>query len=560
MGWLLPAAAHAQSSWQWATAQTTSSSGTSYIVAAAPDGAGNTVVAGRFSGTITLGPTTLVSNGNDDLFVAWIDDAGNWLRAVGGGGTGGEFARALAVDAAGNVTVVGNFGGAQATFGSFVLNQMTTGGTLRNEIFVVRLSRTGQWMQAVSAGGNNTDEAYDVAIDSNGDAVVVGYLDSQTAYFGSLPVTGGSSTQPTYYDGFVARLSAAGQWTQAVRFGGASTDYAAAVALDAAGNACVVGHFSSAVASFGPLTVTNSQPNDMSHDLFVARLSRAGQWTQAVAAGSNNYDFANDVALDASGNATVVGTFAGPTARFGSYTVANSTPATGSPSADIFVARLSSAGQWTQAVGAGGAGDSDYASAVALDANGTAFVAGHYYSAVAQFGATSLTNRRAQSPIPPTYSSDLYVAQLSPAGTWGRVDNAGSWRDDQATAVVLEASGKATVAGNINLGTVTFGSLSVTLNRSSGFVARLGPAVTSTRVASGATVALFPNPARETVSLSWPARAEAAWLSLFDATGRLVRQQPVPAGSTGTSLSVAGLPAGLYTVRVGFSSARLMVE
>ena len=70
IGWLLvlaaPATLQAQS-WHWATAPSAivdpspaGAMGGSVIVATAADGAGNTVVAGNFSGSFALGGTTLV--------------------------------------------------------------------------------------------------------------------------------------------------------------------------------------------------------------------------------------------------------------------------------------------------------------------------------------------------------------------------------------------------------------------------------------------------------------------------------------------------------------------
>ena len=52
----------------------------------------------------------------------------------------------------------------------------------------------------------------------------------------------------------------------------------------------------------------------------------------------------------------------------------------------------------------------------------------------------------------------------------------------------------------------------------------------------------------------------AAPLQLFDALGRLARTQPAPAAGTETTLSLSGLPAGLYALRCGELHQRLTVE
>ena len=70
---------------------------------------------------------------------------------------------------------------------------------------------------------------------------------------------------------------------------------------------------------------------------------------------------------------------------------------------------------------------------------------------------------------------------------------------------------------------------------------------------------LFPNPAHGTATLRLPAAAARLPLTLTDALGRLVRQYPAPAGLEAV-LDLRGLPAGVYLVRCGELSQRLVVE
>ena len=84
------------------------------------------------------------------------------------------------------------------------------------------------------------------------------------------------------------------------------------------------------------------------------------------------------------------------------------------------------------------------------------------------------------------------------------------------------------------------------------------PLATSAAKATPATQ-LFPNPAHGTATLRLPAGAARQPLALRDALGRLVRQFPAPAGSEAV-LDLRGLPAGVYWVRCGELSQRLVVE
>ena len=73
--------------------------------------------------------------------------------------------------------------------------------------------------------------------------------------------------------------------------------------------------------------------------------------------------------------------------------------------------------------------------------------------------------------------------------------------------------------------------------------------------------ALAPNPAHGTALLLLPAAATAAQaVQVLDALGRPESTLALPAGATQAALPVADLARGLYVVRVGASSQRLVVE
>jgi hypothetical protein len=77
---------------------------------------------------------------------------------------------------------------------------------------------------------------------------------------------------------------------------------------------------------------------------------------------------------------------------------------------------------------------------------------------------------------------------------------------------------------------------------------------------------LYPNPVTGRVSLRLPGAAtHTATIEVLDALGRAVRQLSAPVGeATAATLELAGLPAGLYAVRLrtaeGLYLGRLVVE
>lgn len=514
----------------------------------------------------------------------------------------GSGVNATAVDASGNVVVAGYFRGT-LTLGSFGLT--SAGG---RDIFVARLSPAGVWQQAMRAGGTADDEAFAVALEPNGTAVVAGSFTSPTAGFGPTTLTNAGMN-----DAFVARLNAAGAWVQAVRAGSPDGEGVKAVAVDTGGQVVVAGYFSgTGIATFGAFTVAGAGGRQ---NIYVARLNAAGTWTQAVSAEGSSGDFVTGLALDNAGTATVCGTFALST-RFGSLSL------TSVGDVDVFVARLNSAGVWTQAAQAGGT-SADFANAVAVDAAGNVVVVGVTTSNASTFGTIPLPG---VPNIPEPTSQRLFVARLSAAGTWtqavragssgavipravqvadgtgaalvtglfsgsirlgpslmsngaydvfvARLDAAGTWtegvragglEDDHAQGMAIDGGGNVIIAGAFTR-VATFGSTTLTNTNTTNeaiLVARLSGLVpTATRAALPAEVfTLSPNPATTQVRLTWPEATPAPRpVQVLDNLGREVRRLALPARATSATVDTDGLTPGLYLVRCGAAVGRLVVE
>jgi len=70
----------------------------------------------------------------------------------------------------------------------------------------------------------------------------------------------------------------------------------------------------------------------------------------------------------------------------------------------------------------------------------------------------------------------------------------------------------------------------------------------------------YPNPAHATVRVLLLGPATAAPLQVYDALGRVVYAQPAPAIGTETLLPLSSLPTGVYVLRCGALSQRLILE
>lgn len=555
-----PTLANAQS-WQWATAPTAiidpgipGGVGGSTTAGIAVDAAGNTVVVGSFYGSITLGSTTLTSAGFSDVFVARISPGGQWLQATRAGGPADDIATSMVLTAAGNTVVAGKFGnlvpGATADFGATTLTAAGTSGY--SDTFVAQLNPNGQWTQAVRTGGPSTDQATKLVLDAAGNAVVAGtFMGSMS--LGTATLTAGS---PNAMAVFIARLNlSTGVWTPVAQPSASPWSYPTGLALDAAGNMVVAGGFSGSL-TLGTTTLRATRGDE----IFVARLSPSGQWTQAVQVVQAPSSTAppctvSAMTLDGAGNVTIAGVLI-ESATFGNTTL------TSAGVYDVFVARLNAAGQWTQAVRAGGPYN-DIVNSLTTDTGGNAVISGlfgPYYAPTpnvpptATFGATTLTSAG---------QYDAFVATLSPSGQWLQATRAGGPSNDIASQVAVNAAGTVTVAG-ICTSPAEFGSTTLTSSSAYAmvFVARLGTTALAARTAAPTDLfTLAPNPTASLVRLTWPEASPAARaVQVLDALGREVRRQELPARTGSSTLDVAGLAPGLYMVRCGAAASRLQVD
>ncbi len=165
--------------------------------AIAIDSAGNATVVGGFWDTVRIGPYVLAAKGSVDAYVARFKPDGSIDWARSGGNATWDEANALALDGAGRATIVGGFGESGASFGPHLL-----AGAGYKEIFVARLAADGTFASAESAGGTGFDEAYAVAVDRDGRATIAGSF-MKTATFGAHTLTATGKS-----DAFIWRLPA----------------------------------------------------------------------------------------------------------------------------------------------------------------------------------------------------------------------------------------------------------------------------------------------------------------------------------------------------------------
>ena len=309
------------------------------------------------------------------------------------------------------------------------------------------------WQQAVALApvAGEASQFRATATDAAGNVYVAG------SFGGTITLGGTTLTSAGDRDILVAKWNpTTGAWLWARRAGGATIDFATAIAVSGS-NVYVTGQFSSVTADFGATTLTNNQATGTSPDVFVLKLTDNGSsstlnWVQP--AGGIFGDGATALAVSGS-NVYVAGTFSSNAAVFGSATITLVPSPTGG---DVFVAKLvdsGSTGQFAWALSAGGDGN-DRAYALAVQGS-SIYVAGDFSSSAASFGSTQLLN---PPSAPGVISYNAFVSRLTEYGTGPAFDWAmqvGGTGNEVAQALLWH-NGGLYVAGSFSSSSLLIGS------------------------------------------------------------------------------------------------------
>lgn len=347
--------------------------------AVAVDAQGNIFLAGYFEGTVTFGGGSHTSQGccYEDAFLAKFDPTGAYLWSKSFGDIGSQVAKGLAVDAQGNVVMVGQFQ-TVVDFGTGPLNA----GMATYDGFAAKFDSSGIALWAKEFGDDAVDQfVEDVALDSAGNVLITGGAQG-TADFGTGPLMAPADKLNV----FVAKLSPAGAGVWSGIYGGVGRGLA--IAADSKGGVGVAGEYKGAV-DFGG----GKLPQKSADLAFFARFDASGSHALSRGYGVGSAH-ATGVAFDAKDKPLLAGYFNG-SIDFGAKSFT-------SAGFDIFLLKLDSAGcdVWARTFG-----DAAYQGVqdLEIDASGNAVITGNIQGVV-DLGGGPLT----------AAGNDVFIAKFGP--------------------------------------------------------------------------------------------------------------------------------------------------
>ncbi|MDP6870194.1 MAG: thrombospondin type 3 repeat-containing protein [Candidatus Poseidoniaceae archaeon] len=386
---------------------------------------GRIVVAGSFSGNIMfegngLGATDLQDNQDIDMFVATMNNSGNWTEIYSFGSTGNDGIDSLALHPSGDLIIAGHF--CIESAGEACTLNFTGGHTFSKEsdedegdAFVGRFTFGNGilepiWVRVVPNQGPQS--AFDIEISNNGD-IALGIL-----YNGELEVG-----NETFFGGEGLNLviisydeNGALRWANGVS-SPLSLEPFGALCYDQNNYLYVTGTF------IQSLFFPDSIESIGGADIFLIQLDDTGNYTWITSAGGSGDDWVTDCIVDNNNKIRLVGQF-DSTATFGEINV------TSNGWWDLFHAKVNTNGEWDSIVTGGGTGW-DSITSIAIDERDNAYLSG-FYSESFTLGSDLLPAHDSDWE-----KTDILIAQLDADEQWSWALSAGGNGDDDGLHIAM---------------------------------------------------------------------------------------------------------------------------
>lgn len=361
------------------------------------------------------------------------------------GGSYDDFAYGVAVDYSGDVVVCGSTRSSGWLSGGW---DVTHGGTVYSDGFVVKLNANGSHEWSTFLGGSMDDTATGVVVSPSGTVYVTGSTASSGWISGGFDTTHGANSSN---DAFIVNLTSTGTHAWSSYLGDSGNDEGAGIAIDDGENLYVTGTTASPGWTGGGWRTTYGG----NYDAYLAKVSPQGDLMWSTYLGGANVEEGFSVAVDASNNVLA----AGCTDSSGWVSGGSDTGFSGY--SDGYLVKLSSSGahQWSRYVG-GTAGDDAYC--VATDSMGNAYVTGYTNSTSWITSGWDTVSRGGST------STEGYIVKIDPTSTTLWSSYLGGTFYDFGRAVVVNDSDDVYVTGSTqSLGWIT-GGWDVTYNGAGG--------------------------------------------------------------------------------------------
>ncbi len=308
---------------------------------------------------------------DDNIFLLKYNSGGNLVWNITWGQSDYDYSSGIAIDSTGN---------------AFITGRTESYGAGHSDVFILKYNSSGDLLWGKIWGGSDDEWAPKIAIDASGNVFISGSTES----YGE-----------GYSDVFLVKYDSSGNLLWDKAWGGSERDLGIGIALDDSGNAFIMGW----TLSYGA----------GSEDVFLLKYNSSGNLLWNKTWGGSGYEYAYEIALDASGNTFITGV----------------TSSYGAGHSSVFLLKYDPSGNllWDKTWG-GSSGETGRE--LAIDASGNVYITGE----TASFGAGY---------------SDAFILKYDSSGnllwdkTWGSSGN------DYGKGIAIDSLGNTFITGSIGV-------------------------------------------------------------------------------------------------------------
>jgi hypothetical protein len=424
----------------------------------ATDSQGNIYSVGFYSGTLTVGSTSVTfKGGNADGYLTKHDSDGNplWVKSFGGGYD--DVAIAVTIDNADNIIVTGYFQGAGANSfdadpGPNVYPLPQLAPILSRDCFIVKLDSNGDfvWAKQVSnpAGGAANEDSKAIRVDSANNIYIAGgfhYADFDPGAAQQVILASGNGNAQ---DGFVLKLDSNGNYVWVKTFYSANHVVVESIDLDTSGNIFVAGRYEGIV-DLDPSTVTqNSTASNGSFDAFLVQLDVNGNYVWGKVFGGSGYDnpkFVKSIGTNVYIGGSLVGNQdLDPSTGVNNYIV--------SGSSDGYISKFDNTGNYISSYTIGGSTSSENEQMyrMIVGPNGNLFISGDFLDTADFDNGAGIMNSTSNGGL------DSFILEITPAMAYVNHLTVGGTGRETFTKLVFNNSNAIVSSGSFTSSSVDF--------------------------------------------------------------------------------------------------------
>lgn len=527
-------------SWSWAAAM----GGRSNVEGAIGmdrDASGNIYVVGDFEGTRNFGGTSYTAVAFSDMFFSKYNSGGQhqWSIQLSGTGTNTMVANGVATDASGNIFITGYFS-YNVTIGPNTY--FNAGGN--GDSFIAKYSPTGTliWSRVLSGTGNE----FVSGIKTLGNDIYICGSYSQAFTHGAVSL---AAPAGGYDDAFVMKLDVQGNGIWGLKGGGSGNFDDRALCLSVSSNAIYWAGFCTSTAVIGGVTLP--QAGSLA-DIFVSKVDASGVQSWVKRYGGNFGQQVNSISQDPWGNPICTGNFYA-TCNFGvGLSITENYAMFPAGNGDGFVTKLNGSDgtcAWVRQIKCINGDNNEVSNGIVTDPGGSSYVTGHF-NATTTFATNS---SQTGTNLVATNGRDAFVAKYSQTGSLLWVQKIGGTSNDQGRAVVYDANGICTVAGNFG-GTITLGAASpitASPGASSIFIAKYdGLSAGIDDLSNSLEFHAYPNPAENFINVTMDTQSQIEAIEIYNVTGARVYETKAIGTKNEVKVDVTNLSSGIYFLQV----------